>query len=45
MTVNRDQLTQAILETLTSIAPEIDPGALQSTKLLRDQAYDARQAG
>lgn len=35
--MNRDQLTQAILDALISIAPEIEPGTLQSAKPLRDQ--------
>ena len=35
--MNRDELRNAILETLTGIAPEIDAAALAPAKPLRDQ--------
>jgi len=35
--MNRDELSNAILETLTGIAPEIDAAALAPAKPLRDQ--------
>jgi acyl carrier protein len=35
--VNREQLKQAIVDTLLSIAPEIDAGTLRADKPLRDQ--------
>jgi acyl carrier protein len=35
--MTRDQLQAALLEALTGIAPEIDPAAIEPTKLLRDQ--------
>ena len=35
--MKRDELKQAILQTLTSIAPEVDPGSIEPAKLLRDQ--------
>lgn len=35
--MNRDELTQAILQTLATIAPEIDAEALHPAKPLRDQ--------
>jgi acyl carrier protein len=35
--VKREELAQAILQTLTSIAPEVDPGTIEPAKLLRDQ--------
>jgi acyl carrier protein len=35
--VKREELAQAILQTLTSIAPEVDPGTIEPAKLLREQ--------
>jgi len=35
--MNRDELSNAILETLTGIAPEIDAAELAPAKPLRDQ--------
>jgi acyl carrier protein len=35
--MNRDELRSAIVAALTEIAPEIDPGALDPAKLLREQ--------
>jgi len=35
--VKREELTQAILQTLASIAPEVEPGSIVPDKLLRDQ--------
>jgi acyl carrier protein len=35
--VKREELKQAILQALTSIAPEVDPAAIEPAKLLRDQ--------
>ena len=35
--MKREELTKAILETLTSIAPEVEPGSIEPAKLLRDQ--------
>ena len=35
--MNREELTQAILQTLASIAPEVEPGSIVPDKLLRDQ--------
>jgi acyl carrier protein len=35
--MNRDELRSAIVQALTEIAPEIDPGALDPAKLLREQ--------
>jgi acyl carrier protein len=35
--VNRDELKQAIVQTLATIAPEVEVDALKSDKPLRDQ--------
>lgn len=35
--MNRDQLKQAIVETLTTIAPEVDPAALKADAPFRNQ--------
>ena len=35
--MKREELKQAILQTLASIAPEVDPGSIEPAKLLRDQ--------
>jgi acyl carrier protein len=35
--VNRDELKQVVVQTLATIAPEIDAGALKADKPLRDQ--------
>ena len=35
--MNRDELRSAILETLCGIAPEIDAGAIEPARPLRDQ--------
>ncbi len=35
--MKREELTQAILQTLASIAPEVEPGSIVPDKLLRDQ--------
>lgn len=35
--MNRDQLKQAIVETLTTIAPEVDPASLKADKPFRNQ--------
>jgi acyl carrier protein len=35
--MNRDELRSVIVQALTEIAPEIDPGALDPTRLLREQ--------
>lgn len=35
--MNREELKQAIVQTLATIAPEIDAGALRPEKPLRDQ--------
>lgn len=35
--MNRDELKQSIVQALTTIAPEIEAGALKSDKPLRDQ--------
>ncbi len=35
--MTRDELTRAILDALTAIAPEVDPAAIEPTKLLREQ--------
>lgn len=35
--MNRDQLKQAIVETLTAIAPEVDPAALKADAPFRNQ--------
>ena len=35
--MKREELTQAILQTLASIAPEVEPGSMVPDKLLRDQ--------
>lgn len=35
--MKREELKQAILQALTSIAPEVDPAAIEPAKLLRDQ--------
>lgn len=35
--MNREELTQAILQTLTSIAPEVDPATIEPARLLREQ--------
>jgi acyl carrier protein len=35
--MNRDELTRAILEALTAIAPEVDAAAIEPGKLLREQ--------
>jgi acyl carrier protein len=35
--MNRDELRNAILEVLVTIAPEVEPSAIAPAKLLRDQ--------
>lgn len=35
--MNREELKQAILQTLTSIAPEVEPASIEPAKLLREQ--------
>jgi len=35
--MTRDELRQAILEQLVTIAPEVDPATIEPAKLLRDQ--------
>jgi acyl carrier protein len=35
--MNRDELRSVIVQALTEIAPEIDPGALDPARLLREQ--------
>lgn len=35
--MTRDELTRAILDALTAIAPELDPAAIEPTKPLREQ--------
>lgn len=35
--MNRDQLKQAIVATLTTIAPEVDPASLKADKPFRNQ--------
>lgn len=35
--MTRQELTRAILDALTAIAPEVDPAAIEPTKPLREQ--------
>lgn len=35
--MDREELKQAILQTLTSIAPEVDPASIEPAQLLREQ--------
>lgn len=35
--MKREELAQAILQTLTTIAPEVDAGTIEPAKLLREQ--------